>query len=243
MRPISILTYHNIDQAPVTAEFSSLYVSPRAFARQMACLRALGYRGVSMTEGLPYLQGERQGRIAVLSFDDGYRDNLEHALPVLLNFGFTATCYVVVQEIGRHNAWDDGVIGVRKRLMDAGEIRAWLAGGMEIGSHSLSHPRLSKLTSMQKRLEIVDSKQALEDHFGVRIEHFCYPYGDFDDECASIVRSAGYRSAVTTQRGRESASGDLFRLRRVGISGNRNLLQFVGRLLTSYEDLRAGRAA
>lgn len=243
MRSIPILTYHNVDRAPAHAAFNSLYVSPIAFARQMACLRALGFRGMSMSEGMPYLRGERQGRIAVLTFDDGYRDNLDHALPVLREFGFTATCYVVAQQIGRYNAWDEDVVGLRKPLMNAKDIRVWLDAGMEIGSHSLSHPRLSTLTSVQKKQEICDSKHRLEDVFGVRMDHFCYPYGDFDEGCAELVRSAGYRSAVTTRRGRERASGDPFRLRRVGISGNRNLLQFAARLLTNYEDLRSRRDA
>jgi peptidoglycan/xylan/chitin deacetylase (PgdA/CDA1 family) len=105
MRPIPILTYHQIAQAPERgAPMRSLYVSPSAFALQMQSLSLLGYQGLSMTALMPYLQGEKTGKVVGITFDDGYRNNLENAAGVLKRFNFSSTCYVVSELIGKTNS-------------------------------------------------------------------------------------------------------------------------------------------
>ena len=102
MPQYAILTYHQIAQAPPSpAGFRSLYVPPARFASQMRLLKILGYRGLSMPDLMPYLRGERQGKVVGITFDDGYCNNLEHALPVLQACGFTATCYVMSGLLGQ----------------------------------------------------------------------------------------------------------------------------------------------
>ena len=97
-QPIPILVYHQIDVAPSKgAAFRSLYVAPTAFARQMRLLKLLGYQGLSLSALMPYLRGERRGKVCGITFDDGYLNNLNHALPVLEAHGFSSTCYVVSQ--------------------------------------------------------------------------------------------------------------------------------------------------
>jgi peptidoglycan/xylan/chitin deacetylase (PgdA/CDA1 family) len=91
MSIIPILMYHNINCPPQGARLRNLYVRKNAFARQMFLLRLLGYRGLSMSAAMPYLRGEKKGRVAVLTFDDGYVDTLENALPILQKNGFSAT--------------------------------------------------------------------------------------------------------------------------------------------------------
>ena len=76
-KPIPILVYHQIAEAPKKgAPFRGLYVSPTAFARQMALLKLLGYQGLSMTDLQPYLRGEKSGKVVGITFDDGYLNNL-----------------------------------------------------------------------------------------------------------------------------------------------------------------------
>lgn len=105
--PIPILTYHQVEAPPVRGTpYRSLVVSPGAFARQMGLLRLLGYRGLSMSALLPYLRGEAVGKVVGITLDDGYVNNLEHALPVLRHNGFSATCYIVSGQVGGTNAWD-----------------------------------------------------------------------------------------------------------------------------------------
>jgi peptidoglycan/xylan/chitin deacetylase (PgdA/CDA1 family) len=232
--------YHNIARAPRDLRvYRSLFVSPAAFARQMWLLRRLGYTGLSMSAAMPYLRGERSGRIAVITLDDGYVDNLDSALPILQRHGFSATCYVVSGSIGRYNQWDAERLGVRKPLMSAEQLRDWHRGGMEIGAHSRSHPRLTQCDDAQLHDEIHGSKATLEDRLGVSVMQFCYPYGDADERVAGVVREAGFAAATTTRRGRAFAGMDLWQLPRVQVARHHLLPQFALRVLSRYEDRRA----
>jgi len=236
-RAVPILMYHNVAEPPAELRtHRALYVAPRRFAAQMRLLKQLGYRGVSMSEAMPYLRGERSGRIAVITFDDGYRDNLVNALPELQRHGFTATCYVVSGHLGRHNEWDAQRLGVRKPIMAAGELRRWCGAGMEIGAHTQSHPQLTQCDATALRDEIAGSKHALEDAIGAGVSQFCYPYGDHDDAVVDAVRDAGFAAAVTTQRGRARAGQDVFRLPRVAVCYRHLLPSFAWRVATGYED-------
>lgn len=238
-RACPIFMYHNIAHAPRGLQrWRSLYVSPATFARQMWLLKRLGYKGLSMSDAMPYLRGEQQGRIAIITLDDGYLDNLESALPVLQRYGFTATCYVVSGSIGRFNDWDEEKLGVRKALMTPGQLRAWCDGGMEVGAHTRTHPHLTQCSDTQLEDEITGSKADLEDLLGTPVTQFCYPYGDADDRVAAVTRAAGYAAATTTQRGRAMPGMDLWRLPRVQVARHHALPQFAMRAFTDYENKR-----
>ena len=160
--PIPILTYHQIDAAPARgAPFRSLYVSPKAFARQMALLAGLGYRGLSMAALLPYLKGEKTGKVVGITFDDGYLNNLVHAAPVLQRHGFGATCYFVSQRLGGTNDWDAALGVAQTPLMNASQLREWAAAGQDVGAHSRNHVRLGALPAATAREEIAASKTEL----------------------------------------------------------------------------------
>lgn len=239
---IPILMYHNIARVPQDVRvYRSLYVSPSSFARQMAMLKMLGYRGVSMSDAMPYLRGEKDGRIAVITLDDGYVDNLEFAMPVLQRYGFTATCYVVSSLVGQYNVWDADRLGVRKPMMTGDQLRAWHDGGMEVGAHTRTHVRLSQCTEQQQRDEVHGSKAELEDRLGLRIGQFCYPYGDHDDRAVDAVRNAGFDAATTTHRGRAEAkpSIDVMRLPRIQVARHHVLPQVAAKVMSGYEDKRA----
>jgi peptidoglycan/xylan/chitin deacetylase (PgdA/CDA1 family) len=232
--------YHNIAPAPrALRRWRSLYVSPGAFARQLWLIKRLGYVGLSMAAAMPYLRGERQGKIAVITLDDGYVDNLTSALPALQRYGFSATCYVVSGSIGGYNSWDADRLGIKKPLMTTAQLREWHAGGMEIGAHTRTHPRLTQCDNAQLRSEIEGSKADLEDHLGAAVTQFCYPYGDMDDRVADVARESGYIAATTTQRGRAEIGTDLWRLPRVQVARHHVLPQFAMRAFTHYENRRA----
>lgn len=239
--PVPILMYHNIARVPREIErYRSLYVSPGSFARQMWLLRRLGYRGVSMADAMPYLRGERCGKVVVLTLDDGYADNVESALPILQQHGFTATCYVVSSRVGQYNRWDAGKLGICKPLMSPAQLRAWAAAGMEVGAHTRSHPHLTQCSSSELRDEIRGSREELEDLLGRPVEQFCYPYGDHDARVVAETVEAGYLAATTTRRGRaRNGSGPgLWELPRIQIARHHVLAQFAWRTLSGYEDRR-----
>ena len=239
---IPILMYHNIAQVPDSVRvYRSLYVSPASFARQMAMLKGLGYRGLSMADAMPYLRGEREGRVVVITLDDGYVDNLESAVSILQRYTFTATCYVVSGALGQYNAWDADRLGVRKPIMSGQQLRAWHAAGMDVGAHTRTHVRLSQCNDRQQRDEIQGCKAELEQQLDAPVTQFCYPYGDYDERAVAIARQSGFDAATTTDRGRASPGSDidLWRLPRIQVARHHLLPQVAARILTRYEDRRA----
>jgi peptidoglycan/xylan/chitin deacetylase (PgdA/CDA1 family) len=99
--------------------------------------------------------------------------------------------------------------------MDEAAVRDWLAAGQQIGSHSLSHPNLRKIPLTQAREEIVASRKRLEDMFGLAVEHFCYPYGSYNEAIRDLVGEAGYRTACTVRFGVNRNGVSPFELNRV----------------------------
>ena len=237
MQHYAILTYHQIAMAPPPpAAFRSLYVAPASFARQMRWLQSLGYRGLSMRDLLPYLRGEKVGKVVGLTFDDGYCNNLQYALPVLQECGFTATCYVMSQLLGKTNVWDleNGV--VQADLMTAAQIRQWAQAGMEIGAHTQTHCKLPQMPDDDAMRQISACKADLAELLGEPVAHFCYPYGLYEARHAVMAQDAGYQSATTTQRGKVQAGSDLFQLRRIPVVRSTYMPQFLLKLLTGYEN-------
>lgn len=238
-QPIPILTYHQIAPAPPKGTpFRSLCVAPEDFDRQMSFLHALGYQGLSMTRLLPYLRGERVGKVVGITFDDGYLNNLTNALPALKRYGFSSTCYVVSQLVGKTNLWDKGVGIPESPLMSISELSQWLAGGQEVGAHTRSHARLMQLDETNCKQEIELCKSDLEAITGVPVAHFCYPYGDYAPGHAEMARNAGYQTATTTQRSRCQVAEDLMQLPRVPISRTTTRLALWLKIATAYEDRR-----
>lgn len=237
--PIAILTYHQIEQAPPKgAPFRSLYVSPDAFGRQMLGLRLLGYRGLSMSALLPYLKGQKVGRVVGITFDDGYLNNLRHALPVLQRHGFSSTCYAVSQRLGQSNVWDQDVGVAQTPLMTAAQLRDWVAGGQEVGAHTRHHVHLPALAPADSLQEMQQCKVELEAVTQSPVAHFCYPYGDYGPDQVLQARQAGFDTATTTRRGRCAAGHDLLQLSRVPILRSTTLPVMWLKLATAYEDRR-----
>ncbi|MEI6732422.1 MAG: polysaccharide deacetylase family protein [Comamonadaceae bacterium] len=237
--PIPILTYHQIAPSPDRgAGFRSLYVAPAAFARQMACLHLLGYQGLSMSALMPYLRGERVGRVVGISFDDGYLNNLSQAMPVLNRYGFSSTCYVVSQYLGKTNEWDRLAGIAPTPLMNAGQLREWTQGGQEVGAHTRHHVHLTQTDASVCNDEIGLCKVELEAVIDAPVRHFCYPYGEFNAEHLAQVRSAGFDSATTTLRSRCHGNEDMMHLPRVPVLRATTLPLFWLKLSTAYEDRR-----
>jgi peptidoglycan/xylan/chitin deacetylase (PgdA/CDA1 family) len=237
--PIPILTYHQIAPSPARgAGFRSLYVAPSAFARQMALLHFLGYQGLSMSALMPYLRGEMVGKVVGISLDDGYLNNLTYAMPVLQRYGFSSTCYVVSQYIGKTNEWDRHSGIAPAPLMNARELREWVQGGQEVGAHTRHHVHLTKTELAHSRDEMALCKEELEAAIEVPVQHFCYPYGELNSEHAALARSIGFVSATTTVRSRCQCGEDLMQLPRVPVLRASTLALFWLKVSTAYEDRR-----
>jgi peptidoglycan/xylan/chitin deacetylase (PgdA/CDA1 family) len=238
--PIPILVYHQIAEAPKKgAPFRGLYVSPAAFARQMALLKILGYQGLSMTDLQPYLRGEKTGKIVGITFDDGYLNNLSNALPVLQKHGFSSTCYVVDGLLGQTNLWDAGIGIAQTPLMTAEQLLQWQVGGQEVGAHTKEHVDLLAISELAAWKQIANSKPALQNLLNQPVNHFCYPFGKFDKRHEVMAKHAHYETATTTVRGRVAKAINMLTLPRVPVLHSTSLPVFWLKIATAYEDGKA----
>lgn len=123
-------------------------------------------------------------------------------------------------------------------LMNADTMKSWHLAGMEVGSHTLDHPRLTELPLDAAALQIQQSRNLLGEHLGVPVTAFCYPYGEQSDALRQLVRDAGYSNATTTVGGLVRPDDDRFALPRVTVSRSTHLLRFLQKCLTRMEDRR-----
>ena len=181
---------------------------------------------------------KKTGKVVGITFDDGYLNNLSHALPVLSRLNFSSTCYVVSQLLGQSNRWDEAVGVPQSPLMNISELKAWIQGGQEIGAHTRKHSRLTSLNSLSSREEIVACRLELESALGVTVHHFCYPYGEYSAEHVELVQSAGYQTATTTLRGRCVGGEDMLQLPRVPVVRRTNRVGLWLKIASPYEEQR-----
>ena len=234
---IPILMYHQIGQpSPRGTPYRGLTVHPASFRRQMAWMRRLGYRGLSMRDLMPYLQGQKQGRVFGITFDDGYVNVLANALPVLRELGFTSTNYFVAHRFGGTNEWDHANGVPSAPLMSREQARQWVAGGQEAGSHTLDHPNLPDLAPEAAFEQIHSSRQELQQALDAEVTAFCYPYGHETPALRDMVRRAGYTSATTTSGGLAGPADDLFGLPRVTVARSTHIVRFLQKCLTRLEE-------
>ncbi|MGX1130799.1 peptidoglycan/xylan/chitin deacetylase (PgdA/CDA1 family) [Streptomyces glaucescens] len=168
-----------------------LTVTPDRLDRQLRWLRRRGLRGVSMAELLAARASGRGRGLVGLTFDDGYADFVEQALPVLGRHAFGATLFVLPGRLGGDNAWDP--LGPRKPLLTADGVREAASAGVEIGSHGLTHIDLTQADDAALRAETAESRALLSELTGAPVAGFCYPYGTVDRRVVDAVRAAGYR--------------------------------------------------
>ncbi|HZF00451.1 MAG TPA: polysaccharide deacetylase family protein [Methylomirabilota bacterium] len=209
---VPALTYHKLGPRPRSVQLKGLYVGEKLFTRQLAELREAGFSTPPLTQIFP-VAGNSQKQIA-LTFDDGFSNVLRHGLKPLAENKFRAIQFLVADLIGKTNEWEQREGEVREPLMDVAQIREWLAAGHEIGSHTLTHPFLARIPLELVREEIFSSKKKLEDLFGRPVEHFCYPYGDWNETVRDLVIAAGYKTAFTTISGVNTPSDSPFELKR-----------------------------
>ena len=170
-------------------------------------LRARGHRIVSLGEAVAAHDAGRDiSKLACLTFDDGYRDFLTHAWPVLKRNDVPATVFVVSERIGDYNTWDYGTGGLQPAaLLSRDEILQLSHEGCEFGSHSATHPMISELAPGDRGPEIAGSKRTLEALLD-KESLFAYPHIDQDEDAQRQVAAAGYVAAVGGEQRRTRAT-------------------------------------
>jgi peptidoglycan/xylan/chitin deacetylase (PgdA/CDA1 family) len=231
-----VLMYHSISPSS-EPDPHRLRVHPDRLDRHLRLLRRLGLRGVSLTELVRAADRGKTAGLVGLTFDDGYTDFLDHAMPVLARHGMTATVYVVAGRLGGRNEWD---AGPSLGLVDETQVRAIAAAGYEVGSHTLTHCRLPGASPATLAAEVGDSKRVLEDVLQAEVAGFCYPWGDFDAAAADAARAAGYDHACVTG---DYLPGDRFTLPRSYVAPGDSALHLVAKLARHRLRMRGVRRA
>jgi len=191
-----------------------LSVPVARFERQLALLAARGYAGGTSAALAGLLDGPRPDRpLAFLTFDDGFADNHDAALPLLAEHGLTAMVFVIppLVDAAAPLAWPE-VEHLRAahprvmRSMDWRQVEALAEAGHEIGAHTLTHPHLDRLGREALAQELLDGRRAVADRLG-RCDTIAYPFGDWSPDVARAARAAGYRFAFTIpKQGQRGAS-------------------------------------
>ena len=175
--------------------------------------------------------------LAAITFDDGYRDFAELAVPILQQRGLHATLFVPAGQIGGHNEWDAGQRAHRP-ILDKVGLRGLNRKWVEVGAHGWSHCRMRDLSPEALRRETRQAKQRLEEVLEYDVNLFAYPYGqidDFDLRAQEAVRAAGFVAACSTHFGRSSREHDRYRLRRVGVEPNDSFEVFDAKLQGDFD--------
>ena len=220
-RTLRVLMYHKVNDLRPNATT----VPTSIFAGQMALLGALGYVPVSLEQVRDhYLDGAPLPVGAVLiTFDDGYRDNLVNALPVLRRHGYPAVIFVPIGYLdGRPLPHEETLrgLGVRNETVGWDELAELEAGGIRVESHGIGHRPVSELDPADGAREIALSKLRLEEWIGREVEAYAFVKGslaDYRPEHVSLVQQAGYKLGFTSVSGTNGPDSDRFRLRRYNV--------------------------
>ena len=228
-----ILMYHRVDRV----KGDRLVVSPEAFREQMNWLRRNGIRVVdleALVELLPY--PERMANQVAITFDDGYLDNYLHAWPILRSFQFPATIFVSAGLIGTDQQIPAHRAGAAPaKLLSWEQLKEMAEDHITVGSHSLTHARLTRVPLTKVREEVADSKRVLEDRLGRPVGWFCYPGGAFSTEVVRLVQLAGYSGACSIRPGANTARTNRFVLRRTEVSADDTLWTFQKKMAGAYD--------
>ena len=201
---IPVLMYHKIPDAPLATKHQ-IYVTKENFEKHLAYFKQRKLTPITFADYLQFANGERPlahfpARPIILTFDDGYTDNYTNLLPLMQQYGYRGVLYLLGDFDVRYNRWDADFDPTepRSEIMDAAQKQAFVAAGWEIGSHTMSHPRLTTLPLSEAIAEIQQSKIELEAALQTKIVSFAYPYGDLNADVKEAVRAAGFAFGVAT---------------------------------------------
>ncbi|MCW6511340.1 polysaccharide deacetylase family protein [Lichenifustis flavocetrariae] len=230
---LRVLFYHRVNAyprerlGPISREIS---VTPAAFEQQLRHLASDGWRGISLSEYSAMQTGRvpLDPKAVLITFDDGYEDNLTYAAPLLARYGFPATVFVIAGFLGKTSGavWPHGDPPEFGRFLDLVGLQSLPANGVQIGSHTLTHPRLTEIDDRARDHELVVARAQLETALAGPVTAFAYPEGDVDAAVERAVTAAGYDLAFTTVPGMNTRATRRTALRRTEVSASDGPLVF-----------------
>ena len=222
-KSLPVLMYHSIDYE----KGNELRVPKEVFREQMKYLKEKGYTTLTLDELYSFLIKDKPvpEKSVVITFDDGYKDNYENAYPVLKEFGFNATIFVITS-----------TIDTDKGYLTSKQLKELEANGIDIESHTVNHEQLDKLQYNKQLDTLKNSKDYIEKTLGKPSKYIAYPFGKWNDNTIKAVKDAGYNMAFTTASGWTNKNEGIYKLHRVYISANYGMKEFERRLTNANYD-------
>jgi len=204
---VPILTYHHVGVPSTKWRLNT--VNEKSFEYQMNFIKRHGFEVISFND---LVNGIKAGHLfsrntVVIQFDDGYEDNYTYAYPILKKYGYPAIVFLISDKIGTPG------------FLTWHEVKEMENDNFIAGAHTRHHSYLPILSTAEAQEEIAGSKKVIEDNLGHSIDYFCYPSGGFTPEIKKLVMDAGYKAAVTTNRGKGKFNTDLYELKRIHMNG------------------------
>lgn len=230
---VPILLYHSICPDDVEGDFAPWALTPDQFDEQLRYLKGEGYRGLTVSDyALAIADGGRDlpERPVVITFDDGFLDFHDHAVPALQRHGFPATIYLVSGCMGKTSRWLETAGQGDRPMMSWAQARDLPSAGIECGAHTVTHPELDTLRRADALREIQASKEEIERETGLTIRSFAYPHGYHDAQVRDFVKRAGYASACGVKHGLSGIGDDPFALARLMVTRDLTIGDFAGLL-------------
>lgn len=216
---VPILVYHSISESeihkPKTEEEFYALSLPK-FKQQLEYLNGQGFQAIGPDDLLEAVKGRKDlpSKPVILTFDDGGSSNYALAYPLFKQYNLKAVFFVVCGNIGKQGfvSWD--------------ELREMSSNNILIGSHGLTHRRLTRLSDEEVKQELMDSKNILEQKLERPVKYFAVPGGFYNRRIKAIAKEAGYRGVCTSGFGVNYQGADLFSLKRIGIRYNTSINEF-----------------
>ncbi len=202
---IPVLMYHKIPDHELQSQHK-IYVTKERFEKHLHYFKRSGFTTLTFSDLKKFRTGEKSfsefpQKPLVLTFDDGYRDNLENASPRLKAHGFKAQIFLLADPGISSNKWDHSGTEPAHEIVSGSERKKWLGSAFEIGSHGFSHRKITELSGAEALAELVDSKNSLEKEFGAPVVSYAFTYGVTSENSSALAESAGYDYAVNTDSG------------------------------------------
>jgi peptidoglycan/xylan/chitin deacetylase (PgdA/CDA1 family) len=224
---------------------AALSVTPEALESQIRLLVGRGYRGATFSEAVA---APPAPRTVVITFDDAYRSVIERALPILADYGLPGTVFTVTGFAGGEepmtwsgiDGWLGGPYEPELAALSWEELGQLAVAGWEIGSHTVTHPRLTSLGDSELAEELSRSREACSERLGTECRSLAFPYGDYDDRVVAATKEAGYSAAATLSA--RLHRPEPLRWPRVGVYHADDMHRFRAKVSPSVRRLRSMRA-
>ncbi|WP_297423219.1 polysaccharide deacetylase family protein [Clostridium sp.] len=209
---VPVLYYHSINESAD----NEVTMTPEMLRKQLQYIKDQGYITLTISELKDYLLKDASipKNSIVITFDDGYMDNYRNAFPILKNLNMVATIFCITSNL-------DGSYYLSKDAIS--EMSRY---GIDIESHTVTHPKLDKLTYDNQLKELSESKKTLESITGKEVTSIAYPFGNFNDDTIKAAKTAGYTLGFTTNRGLSDRNDNPLKLDRIYISSKYNMETF-----------------